>query len=870
MNKKTTLCAALVAVLAHQPATAQSDDDEVIEEIITTGTRIVRSDMYGDAGHVIGIDEIAIDASADLNIADVLRASPLNSHGSFSEQSGWTFQSNAFFDLRGLGAERTLVIVDGMRLPGSPNLQATAVNINMLPMAAVSRVDILADGASAVYGSDAMAGVVNVVLHRNFEGLEVSARHGDRSRDDGGDESLSVMGGISFGRGHLVLAAEYSHRDEIYDRDRFFTAPRYNDDDGDGFVSLGLETVGVSYFGRTWEIFDPTTGYYELRPAADCPTTDGFVGEIEFSWFGLPGMTGCGFAFGNVAANKAELEKLNGYVFGSYDITDAAELYVRGLIASNESFGRFAPPAAPWPNPPADHPHSPFDLQAMQNAGLIGSQPFLTGYYRWTNVGPRDSFVEDNQWDLAVGLKGSFSDRVQYNIYAQNGRYTSDDTGRYFLSFVGLDYVLTNGLDPFSPEGAAAMRAETWQNNYINQQRLYAHLQIDAWDVFGAGPSIALIGAEYQEFDYAQKLDPASEAGLVGGSSGWSNGGNREIATLFMEYLLPVADGTDISIAARYDNYSDFGGTVTPSIGIVSSLTDSLTVRARWGEGFAAPDMDELYGPSLQWRTFVYDPVQGVEWPVEAFSNSNEDLQPEESTSISAGFNWEYLDGHSLDIAYYRIEVEDVITWPGLQSLAWADAEGREWDPDGIRVVRSPSGYITEIHSVATNADLQEASGVDVQLRSSFDTVAGMFDLGLVYSYQLSFKANAYYQGSYQDLRNFLNRPDTRAQASIGWSRGDHSASVVLNYIGEHAVDEDRDFQTGVIVPAEEMYDPWISASLAYRYDAGNLGQIRVGANNVFDEDPALDPRFDVPAAATLYDWTGRVIFVEYRNTFDW
>ena len=173
---RNPLLAAAVATAIWHPYTPAHADDEVIEEIIATGSRIVRSDQFQDAGHVVEMDEIAIDAFAELNIADVLRSSPLNAHGSFNERSGNTAQSNATINLRGLGADRTLVLVDGMRVPGSPNLTASATNINLLPTAAIQRIDILADGASAVYGSDAMAGVVNVVLNRNFEGLEISAR----------------------------------------------------------------------------------------------------------------------------------------------------------------------------------------------------------------------------------------------------------------------------------------------------------------------------------------------------------------------------------------------------------------------------------------------------------------------------------------------------------------------------------------------------------------------------------------------------------------------------------------------------------------------------------------------------------------------
>ncbi len=358
MKKSVCLMAPLTLLLAHE---ALAQDDGPIEEIITTGTRIVRTDQFAEAGHVIGMDEVSIDALAELNISDVLRSSPLNSHGSFHERSGNTAQSNAFIDLRGLGAHRTLVIVDGMRMPGSPNFAAAAVNINMLPTVAVKRVDILADGASAVYGSDAMAGVANVVLHRDFEGVEISMRYGDRARDDGGDKSFGFLAGASGDRGNVVVALEYSHRDPVFDRDRHFTQSTYGDLDGDGRVDLNIETSGVSFYGRTWELFDPTTGYYELRPAADCPTTDGFIGAVHFALFGLPDDSGCGYAFADISANRAELEKVNGYMYANYDLGERAQLYTRVMMTKNDSFGRYAPPAAPWPDPPADHPHNPFD-----------------------------------------------------------------------------------------------------------------------------------------------------------------------------------------------------------------------------------------------------------------------------------------------------------------------------------------------------------------------------------------------------------------------------------------------------------------------------------------------------------------------------
>jgi len=861
MNKSMCL---LVPVYLLSAPDLYAQDDELVEEIIVTGSRIVRTDLYGESGQVVEMDEVYIDSLAELNIADVLRGSPLNSHGSVHEESARSNQSDAYVNIRGLGPERTLVLVDGMRVPGSPNYTAAAANINMLPMAAVKRVDILADGASAVYGSDAMAGVVNLVLHRDFEGIEVSMRYGDRSRDDGGDRSFSILGGINGDKGNVIIAMEYSHRDPIFDRDRWYTAPKIEDDDGDGEIHWILDTVGIAYSGRTWEIFDPVTGYIEWRAAADCPETDGFVGVMGLGFFGAWDETVCAYASGEIAANRAELEKLNGYMYASYDLSDRAELYTRALIAKNESFGRWAPAPGGW-EPPADHPHNPFDMEQMIADGLITDQAELWGHYRWTSIGPRDGNFTDVQWDFSTGVKGDLSDRASFDFHAQVGRYDSTEIFRHELNYIGLDYVQRNNIDPFSELGTAAMAAQLTQNNFTEQSRIYGHAQIDAWDVFGAGESIALIGAEYVEFEW----ENLSEGGFAAGHENGSNLAQRDIKTLFMEYMLPLSNGTELNLAGRYDDYSDFGGTFTPSIGIVSHLTDRFSIRVRWGEGFVAPDFDSLYGPGYETGALLYDPVMDTWWPIESiYYYSNPDLQPETSTSMSAGINWEYLEGHSVDLTYYEIDIRDVIDWPHEQSLLWADAAGTEWDPNGVRVVRV-GDFIREIHSYATNVNRNEVSGLDLQLRSTFDTRFGRFDLGALYSRQLSFKQNAIYGGGYQETRGLHNQPDTRVQASVRWGLGDHSVDFVVSYIGPHAAWDDQDPATGEITASEEEYDSWTTANLTYSFDAGDWGRIKIGANNVTDEDPVLSPDRVDPATSNLYDKTGRVIFAEYRKTFD-
>ena len=877
MQKRTALYAAISGILFSGlaltgTAMAQDQDQDadelLVEEVVVTGSRIKRNDQFDTGGQIVSIDSGQIEAMSELNMADVLRKSPLNAYGSFNERSGSSAQSNSTFNLRGLGSQRTLVMLDGTRLPGSPNLGADSVNLNMLPMTAIERVDILADGASAVYGSDAVAGVVNLVTRQRFEGVEISLRYGDRDRDDGADQSFGLLAGTSSDRGSVVIAMEYSHRDPIFDADREFTAPWQVDFDGNGQIDAYNETDGISYYGRTWEIYDPNTDYYELKAAADCPTTGGFTGVMGAAALGDPDGTLCTFAYAGVSANRAELTKVNSYMFAEYELTDSANAYFRGLFARNKSFGRYAPPAAGWRSPPAAHPHNPFDIDSLLADGSITEDAELYAYYRWTNIGTRDNYVYDTQWDMMGGLKGELTDTISYDVYLQNGRYDAQEFGYYYLSYPGLDYVLANGLDPFSPEGAGAMRATPTQDNYTKQKKIYGQLQFNTGDLWGAGETYLLVGSEYVDLGYENKYDAHSEAGLIGGSAGNSSGGERDFLSLFAEFLMPVTQNSELNLALRYDDYSDFGSATSPSISYNINLTDNLSLRARWGQGFKAPALSDLYGPETFSAETAFDPITGTRRQFDTYYSTNPNLDAEESESYSLGVNWRFFDNQTIDLAYYYVNVDNVITTPSTQSLLYADAVGTQWDPAGTRVERQGEN-VSAVYSFATNGDELQVSGIDFQYMGSWDWNWGLFSVGAFMSHQLEYKQNAYFGGGFQDTAGFYLQPETRAQGSVSWQLGDFGADLIVDYVGPHSEEDNVDTQTGVLTTSKNNLDSWTTANISFYWDAGRYGLVRVGANNVTDEDPVLDIEGKyADGFQNLYDAIGRVYFVEYKLSF--
>jgi iron complex outermembrane receptor protein len=276
-----------------------------------------------------------------------------------------------------------------------------------------------------------------------------------------------------------------------------------------------------------------------------------------------------------------------------------------------------------------------------------------------------------------------------------------------------------------------------------------------------------------------------------------------------------------------------------------------------------------MYGPETFSAETAYDPITDTRRQFDTYYNQNPDLEAEESTSWSLGLNWEYADGHSVDIAYYDVSVKNVITQPSTQSLFYADASGAVWDPEGTRVERTPSGNVLGVYSFATNQDELHVAGIDFQMHSNFDTFMGLWGLNLFWSHQLEFEQNAYFGGGFQDTAGFYQQPSDRAQASVIWDLGDWGMDLIANYIGPHSAQDNLNPDTFALEKDGPDLDSWTTFDLAFRWNGGAWGQFKVGANNVTDEDPVLDIQGKyADGFPNLYDAIGRVYFVEWRKEF--
>ena len=362
-----------------------------VEEIVVTGSRIKRV-TGNESQTVLTITAEDMKLTGEVSVADALRSSTLNSLGSFRESSGSSAQSNATFNLRGAGAARTAILINGRRIVGSPSLGGGgSVNLNLIPMSFVDRIDILADGASAVYGSDAVTGVVNVILKSGYDGVEFSTGYGDRSKDGGSEQRFSFLTGAQGDRGSITFGVEADKRDPVFDRDREFTKARYSDLDGDGYITGYAETEGISFYATSIinPNYDPSIPYSEddpsswyVHPGNNCVDDGAFQGPMKSDLvFGPDTGFYCGYAYANVSANRASMERVNSYISANYDVSENVEVFVDAVVSNNESFGRYAPPAAPG-TMLASNPKNPYGVDVQ-------------GYFRWTDIGTRDNVVND-------------------------------------------------------------------------------------------------------------------------------------------------------------------------------------------------------------------------------------------------------------------------------------------------------------------------------------------------------------------------------------------------------------------------------------------------------------------------------------------
>ena len=864
--------AGAVAVVPALPATAEeSEEAELVEQVVVTGSRI-RRDVADTPNPVTVFDRAEIELTGLENVADLLRSTTYNAFGSFRERSGTSFGQVALVSLRGLGPARTAVLVNGRRVPGNPFTGTAAVDLNSIPLVAIERIEVLTDSASAVYGTDALGGVVNVILRKDYEGAEMEVGTESPTRKGADSDHFNFVFGTAGQRSSILFTAEWFTRDPIFDRDRDYSKAQVRDP-GDGTLpDLGVDTVGVSGGGNT--AFAP--GFSAASAVGDCPTSV-YAGVVE-NPFGVPG-TACGFGYADISAQTGSLDRISTSLNVDYEWSPETRIFFENRLTRIESFGRYAP-AVGFFSVPGDSPYNPFDTTADSYPKQADGTPVpFSIFHRFVGHGPRDDDTVRFEMDNVLGLTGTLADEAfEYEVYARFYRYEGSEEGETYIlqSQVELEaeageYNLTDPLstDPSHLAALGRMAATLYRDILTDYTAAGTHMNGFAMDLPGGSIGWAA-GAEVASESYMDDYDSFREAGNVLGSAGNSAAGNRSRWAAFAEVSLPVHDLVEVNVAGRYDSYDDFGTASSPQVSVRYQPLDMLVLRASWGEGFKAPNLTELYQERSQSFNNVRDtfrcealgtdpcPVNQVE----NFTGGNQDLQAETAESFNFGVVVEPVAGLSVSLDHYKIEVEQAVQQLSLATVLRLARDNTL--PAGVAVRRgAPTapgdpGRLVSIDRVFANLATRSVTGFDLRLHYEFDLRDG--DWG-----SLTFDVEATKLDEYEftpspvdpatDLLDTNLTPDRKANITVRWQRDTLTLNYIWRFIGNHG--DYRSHQTSDITGV-------------YAFTWG--GEVAAGVRNFMDEPPAISEASgwddDAGDPLNLYDVAGRVPFVSYRHTF--
>ncbi|EGM78943.1 outer membrane cobalamin receptor protein [Rheinheimera sp. A13L] len=864
--------AASVAFSSVAQEAASEEEAKDVERIEVTGSRIKRTDLEGSLP-ITTIDRAAIDMSGQLSVTDLLRNTTFNSFGSNRTTSGNAAQGTSEINLRGLGANRTLILIDGKRVPKSP-LTGSSQDLNQLPLAAVERIEVLQDGASAVYGSDAIGGVINIITRKDYDGAEIKVGTSRVSiPSEGGDrEEGSFLIGSANDKTNLMAGFSWNNRDIIFER---------------AFPWVASQR-GLSPYGNNWADLT-STGRVPSATAAKSISA-GCDFELYYTatnpWIGGDM---CSYDFLKTNANDSSTGNQSLFLRGTHEFTDNWKVYGNANVAKTKSFGRYAASlndpgsilTANSPNNPTN-PNSP-----LYDASIGGAARSVAVFHRFAALGTRDTQVDNYSNDVMVGFEGNVND-IDIDVGVRKAKTKAYNIGTGYLLRSAANIAMESGAymlnDPFGerftdPAAQAAHRALLNSMNVtisrisqFDQEEAFASAAFDVMEL-EAGAVQTVVGAEYRKEQYKDKYDALSEAGVVGGSAGSSAGGGRDVKSAYFETLVPVAEQFELNFAGRYEKYSDYGNDFAPKVSARYEPLEGLVLRGSVGKGFNAPSLDILTQQPSPGNPTVQDFVlcDRNNTPVTACPSgqirttdiANPELKSEQSDQMSFGIAYQPTDWLNFAVDYYNIEIEDSIRYIGLQTLINRERAG-DSIPAGLGVVRDPvTGAIMESTTGSANDGTEETSGIDVNIATNFD-------FGNFGKLKSTFQASHVFDYSLDGGRNLVKDPGSpqrRISLNHAWSISDFDVSFTTNVIGSQfnnvTTANNVTSRTGHIAS-------WTTHDLQVVYHTGWNADITVGAQNLFEKFPQIG----VSSAAgrnldyTLYDAYGRVSYVRYTQRF--
>lgn len=858
-----------------EPSYAQGT---VLERATITGSNIRRTDQETVAPVEI-ITREQIERTGLPTIADVIKTIPANLGGSYSESFANSFASGASgLSLRGLGQKTTLVLLNGRRTTGygfAQNLQESFVDFNSIPTSAIERVEILKDGASAIYGSDAIAGVINIILRRDYKGIEAGGSVGFfEGANDYRANLVAGFGDLGTDKFNVFGVFDYYKRDGLLlsDTKHGETRDYRGEDGGRNFQSLTA--------GGTW------TSGNNRAAIAECAQWGGFVTDYAGAVargliqpgtnlaLNLPGNTWCGYDINTELSALPEQERFGFLGRGTYDFSATTQAFAEFGWSRVENSQVFTPPFFNTTGLTQTAAGlQPFSYNITFGPGVAGN-PFganatFAGNQHW--LGTRDQDTTSDTYRLLAGLRYSgwgwdFESALGWSkneIDQQNFRRMSKSatSAAYGVpANPGPGVFPPNPISTSSPinlhQPSTTLAAN--QATLITVNRT-AESELKFIDTKGTteigklpgGPIGLAVGAEFRKEELHDNPDPAARNGDVLGQGITATDGDRDNFAMYAELALPLTRQLEAQLALRYDHYSDFGSATTPKVGLKYKATPELLFRANWGRGFRAPTLPEISPSVATFFVQVNDPVLGLSGvQVSGVFAGNPNLNPEKSRATTIGMVWEPSASFNAALDWYQISWSNQVASPSFQDIVDAG------DPN--RVIRDPvTGVIVTVLSNYQNLFRTETSGIDMDARWIARTNWGRFTTRFNATYVDSFEEEGVECVGHNGCTNTY--PRWKGYISLDWDSGPWAATARVNYIHSYYQDllvgsfftpQDPRFQTGTY---PERVPSYTTIDLFGRYNITSMLQVFGSIVNITDETPPYDPGF---STTFFYDFT--------------
>ena len=803
-------------VLASTGAFAQA---QKVEKIEVTGSNIKRTDAE-TAAPVQILTRDDIEKTGKQSVQEVLRGITADGLGSIPTSFTNGFASgSAAVSLRGLGVNSTLVLVNGRRMTtygladdGTRNF----VDLNSLPLEAVDRIEVLKDGASAIYGADAVGGVVNIILRKNYRGASVGGSYGQASEGDG--KTVRGFGSIGWGdidkdRYNVFASFEASKQDNIWSKDRGFIGSS----DLSGFDFYDVRNGQ----NRPWIGAGPTANspYGVIRD----PATNARVNIAHCDPSMVSPITHlCLYDRLSEQEVQPEIKRFNFFGRGTFAVsslmTAYAELgYFNTKTSANGTLGAYNDggvyqPGDPF-NPlivhglitlPANHPDNPYGV-ARPNMGLLPNE-----------LGGRDQTTDNTVTRVIAGLQGSawgwdYDTAVGYI----HSKLKNTNTG--FINYDAFVAAINNGTYRFSGLGEGKTPANvqaTYSYPLVTEPTSSVSLidfkaSRDLMDLAG-GPLGLALGGEYRKEKADTPPVPGTDTGSIAGLGYSAFQSDRSVWAVYGEVNAPLFRGLELNAALRYDNYSDFGSSTTPKVGFKWLPSTYFGIRGSYAEAFRAPGPAETGGSSFGFTT------------VGILSQGNPNIQPEKAKSYTLGMILEPWRSTSATIDYWKIDRRNeivqadpaVILGDAPQTAApFTKLPGAQ--PNTF-IYYDSTGQLATVTGFYQNASSTKTDGVDVEIRhrmnlGSYGRFSAQYFWTHVNKYQRTdpFGNTLEYEGTHGPIvqSSGSGTPKDRMNLSLTWDYAPFTLTGQVNYVGpiklvDHKGEQADDQGDGTVVDA--------------------------------------------------------------------